>query len=181
MAQTTLNAQPNPAHHALARLEELGVLSSIITQNIDMLHTRAGNKHLYELHGNLCKATCINCFQVVDGVPVIQKFLQDGLVPRCPACNGVLKPNVILFGEQLPIRELHGAQNAARSAKVMLIVGSSLVVAPASDIPVLARRNGAKLIIVNLEPTPADRMADIVIHARAAQVLPEIVKRLEKL
>lgn len=181
LATTTMNAQPNPAHHALVRLEEMGILRSIITQNIDMLHTQAGTKRVFELHGSLRKATCINCFKVVDGEAVLHKFLEDGLVPRCEQCGGVLKPNVILFGEQLPVGELHGAQEAARSCKIMLIVGSSLEVAPASDLPNIARRHGAKLIIVNLEPTPADRLADVVIRARAAEALPEIVKRLEQL
>lgn len=181
LASVTVSAQPNPAHYALVRLQELGLLQAVVTQNIDTLHTRAGSSRVYELHGNMRKATCINCFLVVDGEPVMQQFLQDGLVPVCPACGGVLKPNVILFGEQLPIRELHGAQDAVRKAKVMLIIGSSLEVAPASDLPVLAKRSGAKLIIVNLDPTPVDRMADVVVHARAAQVIPEIVRRLERL
>lgn len=181
LAVTTIEAHPNPAHFALTRLEELGILQSIITQNIDMLHTQAGTKRVFELHGSLRHATCINCFGAADGESIMHKFLEDGQVPRCEQCGGVIKPNVILFGEQLPITELHGAQDAARKCKVMLIVGSSLEVAPASDLPNIARRHGAKLIIVNLEPTPADRFADVIIRARAAEALPEIVKRLEQL
>jgi NAD-dependent deacetylase len=179
LSSTTAKALPNAAHYALAQLENLGKLQAVITQNIDMLHTRAGTKKIFELHGHMRQATCISCFAVMDGEPVIAKFIEDGLVPRCPYCNGVVKPNVILFGEQLPIQELTGAQNAARKCDVMLIIGSSLEVAPASDLPIYARRQGAKLIIVNLEPTPADDLADVVIHARAAHVLPEIVRQLE--
>jgi NAD-dependent deacetylase len=89
-----------------------------------------------------------------------------------------MKPNVILFGEQLPMRALQGAQDAARHCDTMLVIGSSLEVAPASDLPLIAKRHGAKIIIVNLDPTPADRLAEVVIHARAAQVLPQIVQRL---
>jgi NAD-dependent deacetylase len=175
----TANAEPNAAHYALATLESKGILKSIITQNIDMLHTRAGTQCIYELHGHMREATCISCFEILDGAPIMEKFIADGQVPRCPYCRGVVKPNVILFGEQLPIRELQGAQDATRKCDLMLIIGSSLEVAPASDLPLYAKRHGAKLIIVNLEPTPVDGLAEVVIHARAAQALPELVRRLE--
>lgn len=181
LTKTTLNAKPNPAHDAFARLEKIGKLHSIITQNIDMLHTKAGNKTIYELHGHMREATCIHCFKVYPAEDILSTFLEDGKVPVCEHCGGVLKPNVILFGEQLPIREFQGAQDAARKSDLMIIVGSSLEVAPASDIPILAHRTGAKLIIINLEPTPADRFADIVIHANAAETLPEIVRQVEQI
>ncbi len=179
LAGVTLNARPNPAHVALALLEGKGHLRAIITQNIDMLHHRAGSKTVYELHGHLREATCVYCFVVYPAEPIITKFLEDGLVPRCPACSGVIKPNVILFGEQLPFAEFRAAQDAARKADLMIIVGSSLEVAPASDLPMLATRNGAKLIIINLESTPMDVTAEVVIHGNAAEVLPEIVTCLE--
>lgn len=181
LARLTLGAEPNPAHLALARLEVLGKLRSVITQNIDMLHTRAGNTCIYELHGHMREATCINCFAVYMAEPIIQRFLEDSVLPRCAKCGGVLKPNVILFGEQLPVRELQSAKDAARKSDVMLIVGSSLEVAPASELPILAHRTGAKLIVVNLEATPADRLADVVLHVDAAEALPAIVESLEAL
>jgi NAD-dependent deacetylase len=102
-------------------------------------------------------------------------------VPYCPDCGGAIKPNVVLFGEQLPHRALFQAQEAARQADLLLIVGSSLEVAPASDIPMLARRNGTRLIVINLDPTHIDVMAHVTIHERAAAVLPRIVERLESL
>lgn len=179
LTKTTLNAQPNPAHLALARLEQIGKLHSIITQNIDMLHTKAGNKTIYELHGHMREATCIHCFKVYPAETILKTFLEDNEVPLCQHCGGVLKPNVILFGEQLPVREFQNAQDAAKKSDLMIIVGSSLEVAPASDLPTLAYRTGAKLIIINLEPTPADRFAEVVIHAKAAEVLPEIVRQVE--
>jgi NAD-dependent deacetylase len=179
LARKTFNAQPNPAHEALVKLEQRGILRAVITQNIDMLHTRAGTKTIFELHGHMRELTCIQCFGIFEGDSIMRKFLEDGQVPHCSKCDGVLKPNVILFGEQLPVRELMGAKEAARQADVMIIIGSSLEVEPAADIPVLARRNGAKLIMINLEPTLIDPMSDIVIHERAAQILPEIVKRVE--
>lgn len=181
LARITFHALPNPAHHALVSLEQLGKLRAIITQNIDMLHTRAGSSTVYELHGHMREATCVKCFAVYDGHPVMEKFLQDGLVPRCPACGGVLKPNVILFGEQLPVSEFNGARKVSRKADVMLIIGSSLEVAPASDLPVLARQNGARLVIINMEATALDDYADIIIRGDAAEILPSIVQSLKEM
>jgi NAD-dependent deacetylase len=181
LAQKIHDAQPNPAHTALGGLEKLGYMHSIITQNIDTLHTDAGNQTIYELHGHLRKVTCIQCFAIYAGDPIIKKFMQDGHVPRCPQCQGVIKPNVILFGEQLPIQELLGAQQAARKCDLMLIVGSSLEVAPANQLPLLAQKAGAHLIIINLTPTHLDSIADVVIHAHSSEVLPKIVIELEKL
>jgi NAD-dependent deacetylase len=180
LARIALNAKPNPAHEALSRLEALGKLQCVITQNIDMLHTRAGNKTVYELHGHMREATCVSCFAVYPGEPLLERFLENQQVPRCPKCNGVIKPNVILFGEQLPYRELQAAQDAARSTDLMLIIGSSLEVAPASDLPLLALRGGAKLLIVNLEPTFIDQKAACVVHGNCAEVLPALLERLEK-
>lgn len=181
LAQTTFGAKPNQAHCALVTLEQHGILHSVITQNIDMLHTRAGNKTVYELHGHMREATCINCFTVYDGVPIMRKFIDDGLVPHCPDCAGVLKPNVILFGEQLPIQVLQSAQKAARDCDLMLVVGSSLEVAPASEIPIIAKRHGAKLVIVNLSTTDTDGYADLVIRGDAAEILPSVVQYTQTL
>jgi NAD-dependent deacetylase len=180
LSDVTINAEPNPAHHALMDLERMGYLKSIVTQNIDMLHSRVGHKTIYELHGHMRTATCIHCFEKYDGEAILTDFLETGNVPYCDECKrGVLKPDVILFGEQLPIRELQGAQKEARLCDLMIIIGSSLEVAPASDIPILARRTGAKLIIVNLEQTPVDSMAEVVINERAAHILPEIIRQIE--
>ncbi len=181
LTRTTLAARPNNAHITLAELERRGFLHGVITQNIDMLHTRAGSQCIYELHGHMRTATCISCFKVFEGEPILKQFIEDGRVPHCKICNGVLKPDVILFGEQLPIREFQNAQEAVRRCDLMLVVGSSLEVAPAGDIPLMAARRGTKLIIINLEPTPADKMAEVVIHARAAEILPEIARRVESL
>jgi NAD-dependent protein deacetylase/lipoamidase len=179
LAKVTMNARPNAAHEALARLEQGGRLKAVITQNIDMLHTRAGSTTVYELHGHLRDATCIHCFTVYPAEPIIQHFLCDRQVPHCPKCGGVIKPNVILFGEQLPYQELLHAQDASRNADLMIVAGSSLEVAPASEIPALAVQNGAKLLIINLDKTHMDDAAQVVIHANVAEILPEIVQCLE--
>lgn len=180
LAMKILEAKPNPAHMALAQLERNGMLKAIITQNIDMLHQRAGNQIVFELHGHFREATCTHCFHTFDGEAVLQDFLRSHDVPRCDRCSSVLKPNVILFGEQLPIQVLRHAQDAAKAADVLLVIGSSLEVAPASDIPLLARRHGARVIIVNLDSTPIDDDADIVFHGDAAQLLPELIRGLEQ-
>lgn len=179
LAQATLDAQPNPAHHALYQLERMGKLDSIITQNIDMLHSHAGNTTVYELHGHLREATCVHCFTRYDGEPLIRDVLETGDVPHCPKCRAVIKPNVILFGEQLPYQQVKYAKDAARSCDVMIIVGSSLEVYPASELPLLASRRQAKLIVVNYELTDIDSIADVVIREDIATVLPAIVEELE--
>lgn len=181
LVQVTVQAEPNPAHYALARLEAQGKVKGIITQNIDTLHTRAGSRVIHELHGQFREATCTHCFELYDAKPIISKFLYDHEVPYCPKCGGVIKPNVILFGEQLPIRPFLAAKDLARKADLMLIIGTSLEVAPASELPMLALRNGTPVIIVNLEATHLDSAATLVIHADAADALPQIVKQMEHL
>ncbi len=179
LTKLIVEAQPNPAHTALVTLENQGTLRGVITQNIDMLHTRAGSGCVKELHGQFREATCIHCFTVFPAAPIIEQFLQDHQVPHCPHCGNVLKPNVILFGEQLPIKPFMEAQDLARQADLMLVIGTSLEVAPASDLPMLALRNGAKMIIINLESTHLDNAATVVIHGNAAEVLPEILQQME--
>lgn len=175
LADSILAAMPNPAHVALAHAENMGKLKAIVTQNIDDLHQRAGSRQVLELHGHLREATCIRCFRVVPGVVALERFMQTGTPPHC-ACGGVLKPNVILFGEMLPQDILVRAQEQARAADLMIVVGSSLEVAPASDLPLLAVESGARLIVINYDPTPLDGEADIVIREDAARVLPALFK-----
>ncbi len=172
--ETLLTALPNPAHQALATLEGLGLLKTIVTQNIDNLHQRAGSRRVLELHGHMREATCTRCYKEMPTDPLVQPFLLAGEVPRC-ACGGVLKPNVILFGEQLPIRVLNEAMEEARRCDLILVAGSSLEVTPAAEIPFLAIESGARGIIVNLQPTAFDPLADVVIHDDVTEVLPAIV------
>jgi NAD-dependent deacetylase len=157
----------------------MGYLKALVTQNVDMLHTRAGSSEVYEVHGHLRTATCVQCYKSYPTEPFIDQIITDGTIPRCEDCDGILKPDVILFGEQLPIRILHAAQRAAREADVMLVAGSSLTVAPVSELPLLAAMNGAVLIQVNDEPTYMDARAEVVIHADVADILPRIVAELE--
>lgn len=141
-----------------------------------MLHRKAGSEAVYEIHGHMREMTCIRCYQVFEGETIIEIFLETKEVPICIGCGGVLKPNVILFGEQLPIKVLEQAKKQTRACDVMIVVGSSLAVAPVCDLPLEAVQNGARLIIVNFEETYADRYADVVFHADVVEVLPQLAE-----
>ena len=156
LAHTVLNAEPNPAHFALAELGEMGVLKAIVTQNIDGLHQRARSQVVHEVHGHLRRATCIRCYASVPAEALIHDFVDSGRIPRCEKCHGVMKPDVILVGEQLPIHAMIAAQQEARKSDVMIVAGSSLEVAPAGDLPLLTKQAGGKLVINNLGPTHLD-------------------------
>lgn len=180
LADTMLAARPNLAHQALAELEAMGFMRTVITQNIDNLHQRAGSRRVLELHGHMREATCIRCYKVQPIDPVFHSLVREGRVPHCE-CGGVLKPNVILFGEQLPVRILNEAMAEARRCDLMLVAGSSLEVTPAADIPFLAVESGARAIIVNRQPTAFDGHADVVIDGDVVQVLPRMVKAVQEL
>lgn len=169
-----LGAQPNPAHHALAQLEAAGRLEALITQNIDLLHTRSGSRHVYEVHGHLREIVCPACHQILPTEGHLEEFMATGKIPHCGRCHHVMKPNVVLFGELLPWKTLKAAQRYARSADLMLVAGSSLEVAPAADLPELALENGARLVIINFLETHMDSQADVVIRADLAEVLPQL-------
>ncbi len=173
LAATTLAARPNAAHLALAQMERFGALRAVITQNIDMLHSRAGSQTVLEVHGHMREMTCLRCYDILPSAAILEEFLVTAETPHCP-CGGVLKPNVILFGEQLPVRTLNQAKKEAQQADVMLVAGSSLEVAPAGDLPLMARAHGARLIVVNLEPTHVDSYADVVIHGDVVEILPRL-------
>jgi NAD-dependent deacetylase len=174
------DAQPNAAHGAVVDLERRGHLRTVITQNTDGLHQKAGSGHVLELHGSSHAVVCLDCesrFPRAD----VDRMNREHCPPSCPSCGGrYLKPTVVMFGEALPADALQHAQALAMASDVMLIVGSSLQVYPAAGIPRLAREHGAELCIINAEPTPFDQLAAVVIHGKAGEVLPEIVRRIER-
>lgn len=177
LAQLTLHAKPNSAHIALAQLERFGPLKAVITQNIDMLHTKAGSKTVYEVHGHFRQATCMDCGQSHSGEPILHQFLATRQVPYCSQCQGTIKPDVVLFGEILPWVILKHAEAAVESCDVILVAGSSLEVSPVSSMPTRAKQNGAKLIVVNLGETHLDHLADVLIHADVVDILPQLAER----
>ncbi len=174
LAHQMIDAQPNAAHRALADLEAVGKLDAIITQNIDGLHQRAGAHDVIELHGNIYTATCIRCYHVFASDVFLRTLIDEGRVPLCPDCGSILKPNVILFGEALPVQALMAAKRATTRCDLMIVIGSSLEVAPASDLPMAALARQAKLIIVNRDPTYLDSRADVTLCDDLAAVLPEL-------
>jgi NAD-dependent deacetylase len=176
LLMTILTAEPSPGHRALAELESEGWLKAVITQNIDDLHQRAGSHEVLELHGHLREVVCLSCYRVVPSQELIDTFVSTGQVARCSACGGLLKPNAVLFGEQLPIQVVNRALVHVRQADLMLIAGSSLEVVPASQLPLLVREHLGRLIVVNLMPTYVDEIADVVIHADVAEILPRIAR-----
>jgi NAD-dependent deacetylase len=168
------DVEPNAAHRTLATLEKWGHLDVVITQNIDGLHGAAGSESVVELHGNAERVVCDACGRRTDAGPVRERVEDGELPPRCE-CGGVLKPDVVLFGEQLPEREHHRAREHARVADVFLAVGSSLSVQPAASLPRTATRTGGTLAIVNLESTAVSSQADYEFRADVTDVLPALV------
>ena len=171
------HAAPNPAHHALAALHHAGRLGAVITQNVDGLHQAAGSPAVIEVHGNLREAVCIGC-GLVGTIDAVHEALDVGALPRCADCGALLKPNVVLFEDLLPQEAWRQAMEAARSADVMLIAGSSLQVVPAAYLPEETLEAGGRLIIVNREPTPFDARAAVVVAGEVEHMLPAIASAL---
>lgn len=178
LARQIFNAQPNPAHIALADMEHAGHIRLIATQNIDMLHQKAGSRRLVEMHGTLATLSCTQCFQQEESKTYLEAFIGNGDMPRCPKCGSVMKPDVILFGEQLPQKAWFEAQREARQCDLMLVVGSSLEVLPVAGLPMQALDRGAHLIILNNSPTYLNVRADVVLLEDAAQILPILAERV---
>jgi NAD-dependent deacetylase len=177
--RVALAAKPNPGHAALAALEQAGHLAAIVTQNTDGLHQDSGARRVIELHGSGRKVQCLEC-GAVESRQDVQDRLNLEMPPKCRACGGaLLKPTVVLFGEPMPVEAVTLARELAEKADVMLVVGTSLVVYPAAEIPLVASRAGAPMIVVNAEPTPFDRFAEVVIHGRSGEVLPRIVALID--
>jgi NAD-dependent deacetylase len=157
------SAVPNQAHQAIADLEKCGVIKAVITQNIDNLHREAGSRNVYELHGSAQSATCQKCGCKHQREFFQRDMLEEEGIPHCSKCGAIIKPDVVLFGENLPEDVWDGAYRECLQADLMLVVGSSLEVFPANTLPETAFNNGAKLIINNLSPTRLDRLAEILL------------------
>ena len=163
------SARPNAAHRALAQLEREGKLAAVITQNIDGLHQAAGSHNVLELHGSVLRNECLSCGREY---PLSLVLETDG-VPHCPACGGIIRPDVVLYGEGLDMRILTQAVNAIRAADVLLVGGTSLTVYPAAALP--DEFTGKHLVIINRTPTPLDRRAELVIRDPIQSVLPAAI------
>ncbi len=178
MYESIKDAKPNPAHLAIAELERLGRLDCVITQNIDGLHHQAGNSpdKIIELHGTALFVTCLNCHKRYDRDEVQERLRKGVRVPYCDDCGGPLKPATISFGQSMPERETQEAYQRSSSCDLFIVIGSSLVVQPAASMPLVAKRNGAKLVIINRDPTPYDHLADLVINDLAGKTMARVLE-----
>ena len=174
-----LAAQPNAAHRSLVELERSGKLTGIVTQNIDGLHQRAGSSPdlVIELHGSAHVIRCTNCGSVFTGEEVQQWLREGNQYPSCPVCGGILRTATVLFGEPLPREALDRSIELTRNADLLLVVGSSLVVNPAAKLPLIAKRNGAQVAIVNRTETRQDSLADRRLEGSAGYVLPTAIEK----
>ncbi len=170
-------AEPNPAHEALAELERLGHVQAVVTQNIDLLHERAGSGDVVEVHGSIRTSTCQSCGERYPLERVLG-LLEEADAPACPACGGILKPDVVFFGELLPRGAIDRAFELARSAGLLLVVGSALEVYPVAALPVETIGAGGELAIVNRGATAFDEEASLRIDGSAGEVLPAVVAAL---
>jgi NAD-dependent deacetylase len=167
-------ARPNDGHRVLARWEEQGLLWGVITQNIDGLHQDAGSRNVLELHGTNRAIECLDCHRRFDPQPLVEAFLETDQVPDCPRCGGLLKHATISFGQALPPDVLEEAGRRSRECGLFLAIGSSLVVEPAASLPRVAHAAGARLVIINRDPTGQDEIADLVLHASIGATLSGI-------
>ncbi|RPJ11122.1 MAG: NAD-dependent deacylase [Desulfobacteraceae bacterium] len=168
-------ARPNDAHIGLARLEKLGILSSIITQNVDGLHQMAGNSDVIEFHGNFAWQKCLACERKIETFRVSL----DEIPPRC-SCGGILRPDCVFFGEMIPPEELMRSRKASYECDVMLVIGTSALVQPAAYMPVIAKESGALVIEINPESTPlTGSISDYLIKGNAGKIVKEIVTEVE--
>jgi len=175
------HVEPNSAHFGVAELCRLGFVKAVITQNIDNLHQKAGVPEdlMLELHGSMKNFTCLGCLASYPRHE-IEAMMRSSEVPECPECHGILKPDVVFFGESLPRHTLERAVGHSRSSDLFIVIGSTLAVYPAAYMPEYALSSGAGLVIINLTPTALDHMARTVIHARAGEVIPEIVAEVKR-
>jgi NAD-dependent deacetylase len=171
-------ARPNPVHTGLAALQRAGYIKTLITQNIDGLHQEAGSTGVLEMHGSLRECVCLQCERRFPSALIDVDVASPADIPHCPECGGVLKPGVILFEEALPMDALEAAVDATYQADLFIVVGSSLEVGPVNQLPELAVSQGARLAIINLEPTHLDKKAHWLLRERAAGVISDLCKGL---
>jgi len=168
-------ARPNRGHKALTKLQKIGKLRGVLTQNIDRLHHKAHTKNIVEFHGNAYEAKCLNCGQIYGITIMVNQVMKGNPTPSCEKCSGLLKPNTIFFGEPLEAETLQAADEMITICDLLLVLGSSLVVYPVALYPQKALSIGAKLAIINIQETDMDSAAEVVIHDKIGDVLPKVI------
>lgn len=177
MFTLVMTAKPNPAHLGLAELERMGLLSTVITQNVDGLHQAAGSKNVVEFHGSHRTLSCLKCATITDGTSLT---IAD-LPARCPHCSSLLKPDVVFFGEPIPPKAQAYSFRESRSCDAVLVIGTSAVVYPAASIPIMAKEEGATVIEINMESTPlTGQISDYLICGSAGKIIPAIVEEVKR-
>jgi len=172
------DAEPNLAHIGLADLEKAGYVKTIITQNIDSLHHRAGSQNVIEVHGSMRSLTCMRCYYHVASDGYVEPYIKYGDIPYCPECDSVLKPDIILMEEQLPAQAWMRAVEASQTCDVMIVIGSSLEVVPVANLPMQSVENDSLLIIINKSRTYIDVRADVIFHEDLIDIFPAIVQQI---
>ena len=174
-------ARPNDGHTAIARLDQMGLLEALITQNVDGLHQEAGlaDEKIIELHGNTRRIRCMSCRKMTSNEEIQKRLHSGDTAPECE-CGGYLKPDTISFGQAMPVDAVEKATTLSHTSDFFLVVGSTLLVQPAAHMPMYAKQNNAFLAIVNLSDTPCDNMCDVLIRDKAGKVLQRIVEEVEK-
>ncbi|HSM26068.1 MAG TPA: NAD-dependent deacylase [Anaerolineaceae bacterium] len=179
LTEKIYNAKPNPAHQYLTALEEIGKIKAIVTQNIDFLHQKAGSKNVIEVHGSISHLECTICnTKKAYDENEINQFIDNFSIPTCEKCNRYLKPSIVLFEEMLPYQAWNLATNHFEKADLVIVIGSSLEVSPANQLPSIATANGAKLIINTLSTTPLDYEADLILPYDVVKVWNTIGEKL---
>lgn len=175
--ETLMKATPNAGHRAIARLVEQGKVTDVITQNIDGLHQSSGvpARNVIEVHGNATYAKCLECGTRHEFSDIEPEFMKTKEPPSCAKCGGIVKSATISFGQAMPEEEMARAEEAAYNCDLFMAIGSSLVVYPAAGLPISAKRSGAKLTILNRDPTDLDHLADLVLNAEIGPTLAKIV------
>ncbi|MFH1202492.1 MAG: NAD-dependent deacylase [Candidatus Omnitrophota bacterium] len=191
-----LGAGPNPAHLSLAEMERLGLLSSVITQNVDNLHIEAGSRRVIELHGNAYRRRCIHCRktkdfskeEIKDFISGLKKYrlLRPRLLRvlskyfgRCPSCRGRNRIDIVLFGEELPLEALHQAHEEIEKCSLLFLIGTSGIIYPAAGLPALAKSKGRGLIEINTEASALNYLCDYTVKAAAVEVIPQILEKIK--
>ena len=172
-------ARPNRGHKALTKLQKMGKLRGVLTQNIDRLHHKAHTKNIVEFHGNAYEAKCMSCGQIYEITKMVNQVMRGKTTPSCEKCNGLLKPNTIFFGETLESKTLEAADDMIAKCDLLIVLGSSLVVYPVALYPQKAVSNGAKLAIINIQETNMDKTAEVVIHEKIGIIFPKIISNVE--
>jgi NAD-dependent deacetylase len=166
---------PNPGHYALAEMASLFDEFTLITQNVDRLHMDAGSDKIHELHGNIHRNRCVDC----NHIDYTESFPE--LPPKCPECQGRLRPDVVWFGEMLPREAIDSSMRASHQAELFFTIGTSGAVQPAASLPLIARQSGALVVEVNIEPSEISHICDIKYHGKSGEILPQIVKKIKEL